>query len=172
MANINNNDIWIDVESLAKLKNITRRAVRLALNQNKYEYKVENIRGGKKYKIKLSTLKEELQLKYFQEYYDDYKTCENEVIELSNLNIKQEKLISENQRKIALAKYDLIYAWLEFRKEFKRDKLAEISPIKNSCNYIIQGCFRKRFLRLSVKFQSARFIAGEHYWIITRIGHR
>ena len=44
MADINNNDIWIDVETLAKLKNITRRAVRLALNQNKYEYKVENIR--------------------------------------------------------------------------------------------------------------------------------
>ena len=43
MADINNNDIWIDVETLAKLKNITRRAVRLALNQNKYEYKVENI---------------------------------------------------------------------------------------------------------------------------------
>ena len=54
MADINNNDIWIDVETLAKLKNITRRAVRLALNQNKYEYKVENIRGGKTYKIKLS----------------------------------------------------------------------------------------------------------------------
>ena len=91
MADINNNDIWIDVETLAKLKNITRRAVRLALNQNKYEYKVENIRGGKTYKIKLSTLEEELQLKYFQEYYDDYKTCDNEVIELNNLNIKQNK---------------------------------------------------------------------------------
>ena len=123
MADINNNNIWIDVETLAKLKNITRRAVRLALNQNKYEYKVENIRGGKTYKIKLSTLEEELQLKYFQEYYDDYKTCEKEVIELSNLNIKQEKLISENQRKIALAKYDLICAWLDFRKDFKKDKL-------------------------------------------------
>ncbi len=44
--------------------------MRLALNQNKYEYKVENIRGGKTYKIKLSTLEKEFQLKYFQEYYD------------------------------------------------------------------------------------------------------
>lgn len=123
MADINNNDIWIDVETLAKLKNITRRAVRLSLNQNKYEYKIENIRGGKTYKIKLSTLEEELQLKYFQEYYEDFKSPKNEVIELSNLNIKQEKLISENQKKIALAKYDLIYAWLDFRKEYKKDKL-------------------------------------------------
>ena len=82
MADIKNNNIWIDVETLAKLKNITRRAVRLALNQNKYEYKVENIRGGKTYKIKLSTIEEELQLKYFQEYYDDYALATMIVIPL------------------------------------------------------------------------------------------
>lgn len=150
MADINNNDIWIDVETLAKLKNITRRAVRLALNQNKYEYKVENIRGGKTYKIKLSTLEEELQLKYFQEYYDDYKNCDNEVIELSNLNIKQEKLISENQRKIALAKYDLIYAWLDFRKEYKRDKLKANGniPDKEFLQLYNTGMFQEEIFKI------------------------
>ena len=150
MADINNNDIWIDVETLAKLKNITRRAVRLALNQNKYEYKIENIRGGKTYKIKLSTLEEELQLKYFQEYYDDYKTCENEVIELSNLNIKQEKLISENQKKIALAKYDLIYAWLDFRKEYKRDKLRANGniPDKEFLQLYNTGMFQEEIFKI------------------------
>lgn len=116
------NNIWIDVETLAKLKNITRRAVRLSLNQNKYEYKIDNIRGGKTYKIKLSTLEEDLQLKYLQEYYDDFKSDKAEVIELSNLNIKQEKLISVNQKKIALAKYDLIMNWLNFRQSYKKDK--------------------------------------------------
>jgi len=150
MADINNNDIWIDVETLAKLKNITRRAVRLALNQNKYEYRVENIRGGKTYKIKLSTLEEELQLKYFQEYYDDYKTCDNEVIEISNLNIKQEKLISENQRKIALAKYDLIYAWLDFRKEYKRDKLKTSAniPDKEFLQLYNTGMFQEEIFKI------------------------
>ena len=57
MADINNNDIWIDVETLAKLKNITRRAVRLALNQNKYEYKVENIRDGKHIRLNIYEIK-------------------------------------------------------------------------------------------------------------------
>ena len=144
-----NNNIWIDVETLAKLKNITRRAVRLALNQNKYEYKVENIRGGKTYKIKLSTLEEELQLKYFQEYYNDYKTCDNEIIELSNFNIKQEKLISENQKKIALAKYDLIYAWLDFRKEYKRDKLKVGSniPDKEFLQLYNTGMFQEEIFK-------------------------
>ncbi len=150
MADINNNDIWIVVDTLAKLKNITRRAVRLALNQNKYEYKVENIRGGKTYKIKLSTLEEELQLKYFQEYYDDYKTCDNEVIELLNLNIKQEKLISENQRKIALAKYDLIYAWLDFRKEYKRNKLKTGGniPDKEFLQLYNTGMFKEEIFKI------------------------
>ena len=32
-------------------------------------------------------------------------------------------MISEKQKKIALAKYDLIYAWLNFRKTQKQDKL-------------------------------------------------
>lgn len=30
----------MDRETSAKLKNITKRAVRLSLNQNKYEYKI------------------------------------------------------------------------------------------------------------------------------------
>ena len=67
--NINTNETWIDVETVAKLKNITKRAVRLSLNQNKYEYKIENIKGGKTYKIKLNSLESDLQLKYIQEMY-------------------------------------------------------------------------------------------------------
>mgnify|MGYP003297991957 CR=1 FL=1 len=64
--NINTDETWIDVETVAKLKNITKRAVRLSLNKNKYEYKVEKIRGGKTYKIKLNSLESDLQLKYIQ----------------------------------------------------------------------------------------------------------
>ena len=56
LNNIDRTQTWVDVETVAKLKGITKRGVRLSLNQNKYEYKVENVRGGKTYKIKLSTL--------------------------------------------------------------------------------------------------------------------
>ena len=88
----NNTDIkdtWIDVETLAKLKNITKRAVRLSLNQNKYEYKTENIRGGKTYKIKLSTIIEYI-LKMFG--------VENVVFITRNLLIRDDK--KENLKKI------------------------------------------------------------------------
>ena len=52
LNNIDRTQTWLDVETVAKLKGITKRGVRLSLNNDKYEYKVENVRGGKTYKIK------------------------------------------------------------------------------------------------------------------------
>ena len=124
LNNIDRTQTWVDVETVAKLKGITKRGVRLSLNNDKYEYKVENVRGGKTYKIKLSTLEEEYQIKYIQEYYDDFKHIDNEIIELNNVEIKQERLISETQKKMALAKYDIVRCWLDFRNAEKR-KLKE-----------------------------------------------
>lgn len=127
LNSINTENTWVDVDTVAALKNISKRAVRLSLNNNKYEYTTEKTRGGKTYKIKLSSLEPELQIKYIQEYYDDFKTAKGEVIELSNFEIKQEKLITEKQKKIALAKYDIVLCWLEFRRNYKKDKIENIS---------------------------------------------
>ena len=122
LNNIETDKTWIDVETVAKLKDISKRGVRLSLNSGKYEFKVEKSRGGKTYKIKLSTLEEEYQIKYINEYYNDFSNINTEIIELKNFQVKQEKLISESQKKMALAKYDLIMCWLEFRTEYKKDK--------------------------------------------------
>ena len=122
MTDIKTEEIWVDVEIVAKLKGITKRAVRLSLNNDKYEWKTENCRGGHLYKIRLSTLEVEYQKKYIEEYLEEIKSADSEVIEIQNLKIKQEKLISENQRKMALAKYDLVNLWLDYRKEFKANK--------------------------------------------------
>lgn len=58
LNNIDTKEVWIDVETVAKLKDITKRAVRLSLSNDRYEYKVEIVKGGKTYKIKLSSLEE------------------------------------------------------------------------------------------------------------------
>ena len=55
LNNIQTENTWIDVETLAKLKGVTKRAVRISIN--KYEYRTENTRGGKSYKIKLKFIK-------------------------------------------------------------------------------------------------------------------
>ncbi len=117
---IKRDEIWVDVETVAKLKNVTNRAVRISIH--KYIYKTEKIKGKKAYKIKLNSLEEHLQVKYIQEYYD-LSCVDNEIIELKNLNIKQEKLITENQKKLALAKYDLVLNWLDFKKKYKKQKI-------------------------------------------------
>lgn len=150
MQDININEIWIDVETLAKLKNITKRAVRLSLNQNKYEYKIDTTRGGKTYKIKLSSLEEDLQTKYIQDFYMDFKNTNNEIIEFKNLNIKQEKLISESQKKMALAKYDLVFLWLDFRKSFKFDKLktSKNTPDNEFLNLYNTGMFHEEIFKI------------------------
>ncbi len=127
LNDINTENTWIDVDTVAALKNISKRAVRLSLNNNKYEYTTESSRGGKTYKIKLSSLEPELQIKYIQEYYDDFKTTRGEVIELSNFEVKQEKMITERQKEIALAKYDTVICWLEFRRNYKKSKVENIS---------------------------------------------
>ncbi|MDD3592992.1 MAG: transposase family protein [Candidatus Gastranaerophilales bacterium] len=133
MANINNintENTWLDVETVAKLKNISKRGIRLSLNQDKYEYKVEKVRGGKTYKIKLSSLEEEYQIKYIKEYYNDLTYVDGEIIELQNLNIKQEKLISQVQKQRALAKYDIVMCWLEFRRSYKKNKIEKANSDK------------------------------------------
>lgn len=133
MANINNintENTWLDVETVAKLKNISKRGIRLSLNQDKYEYKVEKVRGGKTYKIKLSSLEEEYQIKYIKEYYNELTYVDGEIIELQNLNIKQEKLISQVQKQRALAKYDIVMCWLEFRRSYKKNKIENANSDK------------------------------------------
>ena len=83
---IETDKIWIDVETLAILKNITKRAVRLSLNKNKYEYIIENVKGGKTYKIKLSSIEENYQKKYIQEMYikDNYINSEQAQTQIDN----------------------------------------------------------------------------------------
>ena len=87
---IETDKIWIDVETLAILKNITKRAVRLSLNKNKYEYIIENVKGGKTYKIKLSSIEENYQKKYIQEISDIFNSfvlfkCDFKKLKFSNL---------------------------------------------------------------------------------------
>ena len=118
MNTIKNDDIWLDVETVAKLKGITERGVRLSLSK-KYDYKEEIVKGKKIYKIRLKSLEKEYQLKYENEYSNIYKTICNEIVEIDNSGLKRDKLISEVQKKNALAKFDLVNSWLDFRTDFK-----------------------------------------------------
>src|SRR5574344_116299 len=121
MENINNDilktfdtaNVWLDVDTLAKLKNVSNRAIRLVLtkensnNQKRYTYRTEKVRGGSGYKILLSSIEEELQIKYIKEYYAELKFT-NDIIKLETIPIKKEKIISDKQKNLALSKYTLL----------------------------------------------------------------
>lgn len=124
LKSINTEDTWVDVATVAGLKKITVRAVRLAIKKNGYITKTETAKGGKRYLIKLGSLEPELQSNYIQEYYQDI-VLTGEIIELQNMQLKQEKLIPEKQKKIALAKIDLIRFWDKFRTTYKPKSKAD-----------------------------------------------
>ena len=106
LKKFNTTETWIDVETLANLKGISKRAIRLSFNSknSNYETKIENGKGGHLYKIRLSSIEEDLQIKYIHEYYDTLSTTNN-IIELHNFEPKAEKIISFKQRKMALVLY-------------------------------------------------------------------
>ena len=72
LKNFNTTETWIDVETLANLKGISKRAIRLSFNSknSNYETKIEIGKGGHLYKIRLSSIEEDLQIKYIHEYYE------------------------------------------------------------------------------------------------------
>lgn len=120
LKTFNTLETWIDVETLAALKNISKRAVRLSLNgkNNRYKFRIEKAKGGEAYKIQLASIEEELQIKFINEYYDNLAFTNN-IIQLHQFEQKPEKTITSKQRIMALAKYDLIKIWVDYRTEEK-----------------------------------------------------
>lgn len=115
--NIDIQTIWVDVATLAELKERTARAIRISLksDKNKYVYKSEKVNGVQTYKILLSSIELEFQTKYLKQYYQSILNNESK----SLMKINQEKAVSEKQKKLALAKMDLLNLWLKFREEYK-----------------------------------------------------
>ena len=126
LKKFNTTETWIDVETLANLNGISKRAIRLSFNSknSNYETKIENGKGGKLYKIRLSSIEEDLQIKYIHEYYDTLATTNN-IVELHNFQTKKEQIISFKQREMALAKYDLVRIWNNYRLEEKQKGISK-----------------------------------------------
>ncbi len=104
---LNVQDCWLTTDVIAELKGITERAVRLALRKGKHISKPYNTRGGKSYKVLLSSLEPEIQQKYLALYYKELVLSESQQ-ELVQAEPRQEKIIPEHIKKIALARLDLL----------------------------------------------------------------
>ena len=113
---LNVQDCWLTTDVIAELKGITERAVRLAIRKGKHISKAYNTRGGKSYNVLLSSLEPEIQQKYLALYYKDLVLSESQQ-EIIQAEPRQEKIIPEHIKRIALARLDLLKLWDKFRKE-------------------------------------------------------
>ena len=104
----NSNIDWITTKELAEIKGISERAVRKAISKNKYVIR----KCSKPYEILVTSLEE-----YVREKVTSVK-------EKSALTASISYVVPETQKKLALAKYDLIKKWDEFRTGKKNKTIA------------------------------------------------
>lgn len=99
---------WITTKEFAKIKGISERAVRKAISKNKYVIR----KCSKSYEILVTSLEENVREKV------------TTVKEKFALTVPISYVVPETQKKLALAKYDLIKKWDEFRTGKKNKTIA------------------------------------------------
>lgn len=80
---MNMEEIWISVKTLAKIKNITARAIRLALPKSKYVFREVSSSGGKSFEILLSSIGYKFQEIYKNQHYEKIVELENQINSVS-----------------------------------------------------------------------------------------
>ena len=107
---------WISVKDLASIKGVTERAVRKAVNQNKYVTRMVDGTTGAKYEILVESLDYNLQnVINFEKTKNHF---ENKV-EPSLQKITQ---YPTKAKQIALARYDLVNLWVNYIKNYPLKK--------------------------------------------------
>lgn len=104
----NSNTDWITTKELAEIKGISERAVRKAISKNKYVIR----KCSKSYEILVTSLEESVKEKI--------TSGKEKSTQLATLSY----IVPEEQKKLALAKYDLIKKWDEFRQDKKNKTVA------------------------------------------------
>ena len=99
---------WITTKELAKIKGITERAVRKSIAKNMYVIR----KCSKSYEILVTSLEENVRKKL------------TELQKKSTAPVPMNYIVPDEQKKLALAKYDLIKKWDGFRKKKKNKTIA------------------------------------------------
>jgi len=101
-----NSQQWITTKKLAEIKNVSERAVRKSIQKNKYVVR----KCSRSYEILITSLEENVREKL---------TLEDE----KQLPVVIENIeVPESEKKLALAKFELIQKWNEYRNGVKKHK--------------------------------------------------
>ena len=107
------NKEWITVKDLANIQGITPRAVRKAVNKNKYVTRLVDGSTGSKYEILIQSLN------YDTQNLIDFEKSKNEIEKNREPNLRKTTIIPPHAKQIALARYDLVNLWVDYKKQSK-----------------------------------------------------
>jgi len=113
---ISNSDVWVDIKTVAAIKNVTSRAIR---PKGKYVYRETKQQGGKSYEILLSSLEQRVQDIYKHTYYREIiEAVNHDIMVPVTTSVETETgFIPETAKTIALARVDLVLDWQKFRNK-------------------------------------------------------
>ncbi|MEI7475766.1 MAG: transposase family protein, partial [bacterium] len=111
--------VWISLKTVAEIKGITPRALRLAIQKGRYKARETLTQGGKSFEILLSSLEPNIQNIYKNTYYQEVLEIEKEIIPITKLESSSENFIPDSAKTIALARLDLLNEWKSFRIKYK-----------------------------------------------------
>lgn len=112
---------WITTKKLAEIKGISERAVRKAICKNKYVIR----KCSKSYEILVTSLEENVREKL--------TANQEKSTQIATISY----IVPEDQKKLALAKYDLIKKWDEFRNAKKNKTVASKDFLESYNNQFI-----------------------------------
>lgn len=101
---------WISVKDLASIKGVTERAVRKAVNQNKYVTRMVDGTTGAKYEILVESLDYNLQ------NVINFENKKSEIEKNTEPSLQKITQYPTKAKQIALARYDLVNLWVDYIK--------------------------------------------------------
>ena len=102
--------VWISVKDLASIKGVTERAVRKAVNQNKYVTRMVDGTTGAKYEILVESLDYNLQ------NVINFENKKSEIEKNTEPSLQKITQYPTKAKQIALARYDLVNLWVDYIK--------------------------------------------------------
>ena len=101
---------WITVKELADIKGITPRAVRKSVANNKYVTRLVETKNGTKYEILIDSLDNNTK------NLIDFEKSKCEIEKNREPVLRKNSITPPHARQIALARYDLVNLWVDYKK--------------------------------------------------------
>ena len=101
---------WITVNELARIQGVTPRAIRKGVANNKYVVRQVNGTTGLKYEIFVPALNEATQ------NLIDFEKSKHEIEKNREPVLRKTPIIPPHAQQIALARYDLVNLWVDYKK--------------------------------------------------------